>query len=366
MELMQKLIGESKAALNVLNTEGDSYLGYFVRPGDYHVFRDKSIVNRYQDVGKKTNFYHKLHLPVNIKNEDDYEKLWRLVTSFVKDYPEIASTKIISLDNSPERNQPGKEAVVYFAPDFWEGYKSNYQMYQRQKEIMEDINNRLLNAGLSFSEAPSGDIPLNPEDKSSLVYISALEYTINTDGSYGKYVYAKERDFGFSNPYDEENLKKLLIAEQNLSIEVTNEIEDKNITKYFPNAMDNVSEKIITLIDEEIIRLQKDEEDSFFTFNSKNKIAALEELKSRFINPSQGKSSSNIIEEWENEEKYKNGWGTIVKRSTMLSTHRNFFSDFFSPISHEKTKTHLFIEMLKKTYGDMNVELFNIDRKIKI
>ena len=119
---------------------------------------------------------------------------------------------------------------------------------------------------------------------------------------------------------------------------------------------DKIDETIINLIDSEITRLKKSEIGDFFTFDSKNKIEAMENLKNRLTDANKNQTYSQIITEWENELKYKNGWGTLVSRSTMLSAHRYYFSDFFSIFSNKKTDTENFIAALKNNYGHMFIE----------
>lgn len=108
-------------------------------------------------------------------------------------------------------------------------------------------------------------------------------------------------------------------------------------------------------IDKEIKRL-KAEDSGHFTYSSKNKIDALNDLKSRISNASSGTTVGEIIEEWGNEKKYVNGWGQKESTATMLASHRNAFSDMLSPMIGSTTKTQQFVERLKKEHGSESIE----------
>jgi hypothetical protein len=105
--------------------------------------------------------------------------------------------------------------------------------------------------------------------------------------------------------------------------------------------------EIIKKIDQEITSLTKSKHNFFFSAPD-HKIYALTQLKEAILKADLVKNLKEVIEEWEESDKFFESTKTNqkVQVSEILSQHRNILRAEFRP--EEKTSTEKFISRLKE------------------
>lgn len=134
-------------------------------------------------------------------------------------------------------------------------------------------------------------------------------------------------------------------------------INDQSAEMYAQSIKDFYSEvyslillDLIKRIDDEIAALNRRKINTFFNESPKNKIALLEDLKTRF-SQTNGNAVYQIIDDWKKAINRDDKTGEHLSNNQVISAHRNIFSKLLAWIIGSKTKTEKFIECLEANHS---------------